>query len=128
MLQNLPDYFYYPSIFPLFYQPLRFRIELIEFLKQSRTFSELMANFADRVQLPILIKSQLFIKAILAFEIQCLAAQRLLVITNNKFKIIDKQNVQVSAFKIQSPLQINQWLSAQLRDGKRNEKRKIIDS
>lgn len=128
VLQNLTDDFYNPGIFPLFYQPIRFRIEIRRFLKKFRTFSELVMNFTDEFQTPIQINHQLFISALVAFELQCLMRQKILIINKNKFKVINNLNLQISTFEIQSPLQINQWLSKKVRDGERNEERKIIDS
>lgn len=128
ILQNLPNYYYYPGIFPLFYQPLRFRISFISFLKKSRTFSQMTTAFMDQIQTPIQIDQQIFVRALIAFEIQSLICQKKINIIGDSFKMINQINMSASDFEIQSPLRINQWLGKKIRDGEKNEEREIIDS
>lgn len=84
--------------------------------------------FMDQIQTPIQIDQQIFVRALIAFEIQSLICQKKINIIGDSFKMINQINMSASDFEIQSPLRINQWLGKKIRDGEKNEEREIIDS
>ncbi|MDR1567910.1 MAG: hypothetical protein LBS33_04465 [Streptococcaceae bacterium] len=87
VLQTLSEDFLFPGKFPLFYQPIQFRIRLRHFLEQLRTFAEVFELMAEQLRLPVQINAEKYLKALLAFELNRLAAQRQLLVTASGFQL-----------------------------------------